>query len=1112
MKNLNNWWQKALLTLLLCAWMRETHALNPALWHAVRVDTLLTNVQDVTWGPPGYLALANSGKVVFSSDGEQWQAGESLPAAGNVLFGAGAYVATGTNIFHSATGTGWQQVPKRHANANSTMAYGNGMFACFVPAVSFGDYSYAQLSYDGANWLGAGSAGVGSSRRFPVLYDRERFVVLDRDTTRVLQRIYLIPEHESSFDSLTNNLKFEPLDFVFGKGVYVAVGANGLMATSTNLQKWSPVNRAVSANLSGIAYGAGYFIAAGEANTLLYSTNAAMWTKVAPPVPDSWTKVLFGKDRFVAIGAKGNIIATDPLPAERVNRPPRLMNLPDEVSVNEREELVLSPQADDPDGDTVRLSVQFGELAHTQADPFTGQFRWQAPEWPRDYSITIRARDSGTPPFEVSQTIAIHVRKYNSPPEVPIMMDRVVFGPLDLQLSIFDRDEPSQQISARLKEGPSGAVLDGEFNLSWTPAEADFNRKHRFAIQAWDDGTPPRTNETSFEVSLLTPPADLPLSKLEYNGPFPTRFAGSGFFQSDGELIVLGAMLRTRDGTNWTQLNVPVRLGLVSMAKLGDRYIGTVYDGWLMRSPDLTNWSRVPIDAKFVGIAAGNGLFAAITAEGILHTSPDGLSWTRQNLGAPLESIAFGNGVFAVAGGTAIAPEDAFTIFTSKDGLEWHRQDVGKRPPGLSVSIKYSEGEFFATSGLTLLSSTDGTEWLTQTTPFFIYSIIRAGGIYVAASGSEIYTSSDKVAWKGPVGRTPGIGINALVHFNDLFVASGWPTALLVTPDFKSWRNIIDGPTFPIVDIAHGNGMFLALSKEDGNRPGEFTMSVDGQHWRSLKGPTGFAAGRLWFAEGAFLLQATPMAWTNVLMASTNGVVWSPVYPGPDNPPRIRLNGVSVQLDPKVWAEMRFFGRVAFGNGIFIGARGGLSYSVNGSDWSPIFAPQGIYRDIVFAKDRFIAVGYAGIIATSRDGRDWDARHWDTKREFSFVRYFPPLIVAGGDGILVTSLDGEHWVENARPSDHWLTAAAIDGNRVVFGGHGGELLSSTFSAALPLHFGPLAKQSNGEFRAQFTPHKEWVIESSPDLLNWTQDETHPASSDTFAKPLLGPQRFFRVRQ
>ena len=81
--------------------------------------------------------------------------------------------------------------------------------------------------------------------------------------------------------------------------------------------------------------------------------------------------------------------------------------------------------------------------------------------------------------------------------------------------------------------------------------------------------------------------------------------------------------------------------------------------------------------------------------------SDDGITWTDTNCGCAAAAVAWGNGLFVAFPGTG-------SSLTSSDGKVW-TPNAGAGVFG--ASLTFARGQFFAVTGTSLYSSTDGTHW-----------------------------------------------------------------------------------------------------------------------------------------------------------------------------------------------------------------------------------------------------------------------------------------------------------------------------------------------------------------------------------------------------------------
>ena len=105
----------------------------------------------------------------------------------------------------------------------------------------------------------------------------------------------------------------KPFAVSYGNGLFVAVGAGGLILTSSDGVSWTQRNSGTSSNLLGVAYVNTVFVAVGSGGTLLTSSDSANWTLRASGTTNDLTAVAYGNGHFVAVGANGTILVQCPL-------------------------------------------------------------------------------------------------------------------------------------------------------------------------------------------------------------------------------------------------------------------------------------------------------------------------------------------------------------------------------------------------------------------------------------------------------------------------------------------------------------------------------------------------------------------------------------------------------------------------------------------------------------------------------------------------------------------------------------------------------------------------------------------------------------------------------
>jgi hypothetical protein len=101
------------------------------------------------------------------------------------------------------------------------------------------------------------------------------------------------------------------------------------------------------------------------------------------------------------------------------------------------------------------------------------------------------------------------------------------------------------------------------------------------------------------------------------------------------------------------------------------RFVSTGPNGWVMSSPDGTNWinAKPPGQADYLDVAFGNGRFVMGGSQGKIAVSTTGTNWLVQDLTAPgaIRRVCFGNNVF-------VAYDHPYEFYLSQDGTNWSRR------------------------------------------------------------------------------------------------------------------------------------------------------------------------------------------------------------------------------------------------------------------------------------------------------------------------------------------------------------------------------------------------------------------------------------------------------
>ena len=233
----------------------------------------------------GLTETVDTNLIYYSSNGINWTGVETITPNGfyGVASDGTQIVAVGESgvIYYSENGANWlgvNEVTVQSVNgATDQLNVTNTAGFAVNDVVRFTD-SFSAItagtSYYIVNVVSSTQVQISTSLGGPVL-------VLTAGSPAFRTRMYAYP----TTDTL--------LDIAYGNGVFIAVGDNGIIRTSSDAITWTTRTSGTTENLNGVSYkGSGEFIVVGNNNTILLTDDSgSTWTSesvfvVAPPVYD----------------------------------------------------------------------------------------------------------------------------------------------------------------------------------------------------------------------------------------------------------------------------------------------------------------------------------------------------------------------------------------------------------------------------------------------------------------------------------------------------------------------------------------------------------------------------------------------------------------------------------------------------------------------------------------------------------------------------------------------------------------------------------------------------------------------------------------------------------
>jgi hypothetical protein len=241
----------------------------------------------------------------------------------------------------------------------------------------------------------------------------------------------------------------------------------------------------------------------------------------------------------------------------------------------------------------------------------------------------------------------------------------------------------------------------------------------------------------------------------------------------------------------------------------------------------------------------------------IILTSIDATNWsspTGISPGWAPRAVTFGEGQFVAIGGNAAG--------ISTDGTNWTRVDL-RLELGWPVGVTYGGGKFVAIGGSTagsgssIITSTDGTNWIQQVTGITntLAAVTYGNGQFVAVGGDRdafgdpitgtVFTSVDAVTWL-PQRSGTDLPLTGVAYGNGYFVAAGFYGVVIFSRDGVHWdqRSVGSEPILKTVTYADGHFFIGAwfggiLQSDPIVSVTLSTGSVAGPLSLSLEGPAG---------------------------------------------------------------------------------------------------------------------------------------------------------------------------------------------------------------------------------------------------------------------------------
>lgn len=535
----------------------------------------------------------------------------------------------------------------------------------------------------------------------------------------------------------------------YGNGLFVAVGSDGVIITSSNGENWELQDSGTSQILFNVAWCGNQFVSVGNKGTILTSPDGITWTK-----QNSGTSY----STYYSVGYNGSLLVA--------------------TSSNH-----------------IRYSSDNGITWHLVSIDF--------PEYTRLTAITsdgtqfVAVGDRGV---AVTSTDGTDWTEQNTP--VSSILNAIVFtnsqyvvvghaGTVLTSGNGIDWDEQSTPTNNNLND----IVWDGSQYVAVGNPGAGEN----ILVITSDDGILWVKHDEAFRASLLG---------ISYGG---NKHVAVGSFGSiatstDGaswDKISEGVTQNLKD-VIWTGSQY------AAVGQVGTIVTSTDGLNWYDHSLTMADVTPLTLLPELRGITWNGSQLVAVGTYGVIVTSPDGATWTKQVSGQSTSTtlnkvIWAGDPLnrFIVVGSGG-------RVLTSEDGENWTQCAAGLTSVPL-FCISWSGSQFVATGTNVVLTSPDGINWTKYNVANGFNDVIWDGTQFVAVqAGTAIYTSVDGTTWNNRVSSTPNASLlYSVVWDGSKYVAVG--RTILSSSDVENWVDQQTFPTGELWSISWSGSQFIVV-------------------------------------------------------------------------------------------------------------------------------------------------------------------------------------------------------------------------------------------------------------------------------------------------------------
>ena len=368
---------------------------------------------------------------------------------------------------------------------------------------------------------------------------------------------------------------------------------------------------------------------------------------------------------------------------------------------------------------------------------------------------------------------------------------------------------------------------------------------------------------------------------------FNRDYMPSSIEASGGRFVAVGSehdALVSDDGLTWAVAPYESSRELRVIVDGGDRFIavgndvvGTSLDGYVWSIEDQ------PMESRVYGLVSLGDGYLAVGEDGFMMSSPDGSEWTQLSERAFDISGSWEINELAINRSTIVGVGEGSLIITGILGTEWVRR-YSPVSWGELNSVIWAGSAFWAVGSPGVLTSIDGVHWAWAEkidADITLYDIVWNGSLYVAVGRDPV-----------PIGRRKSVAVSrdghdwsyqeilfpyplfAVAWTGSIFVAAGDGDLYLTSTDGESWQQHPWPDSRTVTDMAWNGHRAVAV----GGRPdvgGIILSTTDGVHWVECELPADHASDFDDVTWTGTHFVAVSRSSGDVIFTSPDGITWS---------------------------------------------------------------------------------------------------------------------------------------------------------------------------------------------------------------------------------------------